>query len=218
MRDRMVGGGLMALALVALIGCSSSTGSAAPSAAAESAAPSVAAPSEAAPSEAAPSEAAPSEAAASGLIPSFVLPSSDKELEALIPSTLCGSAATKLSLKGQEIFANNEDQTLTSVLQSLGKSVDDVSAAAGFNVSATNPCGVFIIRIKGASEDQLRTVFQQLADQEGTKFQQTSLGGKTVYKSTTEDKPQYVWIKGDGLISVSADSEADAATLIGQLP
>jgi hypothetical protein len=217
MRDRVVGGGLMALALVALIGCSSSGGSAAPSAAAESAAASMEAPS-AAPSEAAASEAAPSEAAASGLIPSFVLPSSDKELEALIPGTLCGSAATKLSLKGEEIFTNSEDPTLTAVLQSLGKSVSDVSAAAGFNVSATNPCGVFIIRIKGASEDQLRTVFQQLADQEGTKFEQTSLGGKTVYKSTTEDKPEYVWIKGDGLISVNADSEADAATLIGQLP
>jgi hypothetical protein len=218
MRDRMVGGGLMTLALVALIGCNGSSGasSAPASSAPESAAASVAAPSEAAPSEAAPSEAAPSQAAASGL-PSFTLPSSDKELEALIPATACGAPVTKLSMKGSEIFANSEDNTIQAVLQGLGKSVDDVSAAAGFNLSDAG-CGVFIFRIKGASEDQLRSVFQKMADDEGTKFEQTSIGGKTVYKSTEEDKPQYVWIKGDGLISVAADTEAHAAELISQLP
>ena len=58
MRDRMIGGGLMAVALVAVIGCSGTAGgSTAPSAGSSAAAPSTAA-TAAAPSDAAPSEAA----------------------------------------------------------------------------------------------------------------------------------------------------------------
>jgi len=219
MRDRLVSGGLIALAVVALIGCSSSAASSAPaSAAPESAAPSAAAPSAAAPSEAAASQAAPSEAAASQLVPGFSLPSSAKDLEALIPDKVCGATVTKLSMKGSEVFSQGADTTVTAVLQSLGKTVDDVSAAAGFVMSGDSGCGVFIFRIKGASEGQLTDVFQKLADSEGTKFEQVSLGGRTVYKTTTEDKPSYVWIKGDGLFSVSADTADNAASIISQMP
>lgn len=222
MRDRTIGGGLMTLALVALIGCSSSGSSSAP---ASSAPESAAAPSAAAPSEAAPSEAAASEAAASeGAIPSFLLPSDAKELEALIPDTVCGVKVTKTSMKGADALGNNDDPTFSNVLQQLGKSPSDVSLAAGFVVSGDQPCGVFIFRIQGADEGKLRDIFKQLADKEQTKYSDVSIGGKTVAKvepGTGTDSLApflYAWVKGDGFIEVAADTEAHAAEIISQLP
>jgi hypothetical protein len=222
MRDRMVGGGLMALALVALIGCSSTTGgsSAPASSAPESAAASAAAPSAAAPSEAAASQAAASE----GAFPSFLLPSDAKELEALIPDTICGAKVTKTSMKGADIFSNGDDPTISAVLSSLGKTPADVSAAAAFVLSGDSPCGVFIFRIQGADEGKLRDIFKQLADKEGTKYSDASIGGKSVEKVEPDpgesglSKFQYAYVKGDGLISVAADTEAHAADIISQLP
>ncbi len=226
MRDRMIGGGLMTLALVALIGCSSSGSSSAPaSSAPESAsAPSAAAPSEAAPSAAAPSAAAPSEAAASEAIPSFLLPSDAKDLEALIPDKVCGVKVTKTSMKGADALGDSSDPTFGNVLQQLGKSPSDVSLAAGFVVSGDSPCGVFIFRIQGADEGKLRDIFKQLADKEQTKYSDVSIGGKTVSKiepgtGTASLSPfQYAWVKGDGFIEVAADTEAHAAEIISQLP
>lgn len=220
MRDRMVGGGLMTLALVALIGCSSSGSSSAPA----SSAPESAAASAAAPSEAAPSEAAASEAVASLAIPSFLLPSDAKELEALIPDKICGATVTKTSLKGAEALGSSDDPTFTNILQQLGKSPSDVSLAGGFVVSGDTPCGVFIFRIQGADEGKLRDLFKQMAAQDQTKYSDVSIGGKTVAKiepgtgSTNLSDFQYAWVKGDGFIEVVADTEAHAAEIISQLP
>ena len=60
------------------------------------------------PSSAPPSEAAASEPAASQPIPGYTFPSEAKDLEAVIPDTICGAKAQKLSLKGKDVFnANN---------------------------------------------------------------------------------------------------------------
>lgn len=223
MRHRIAGPALIGIAAIALAACSSTTGGSAAASASTAPAASAEAPSAAA-SEAAPSaaaseaaSAAPSEAVASLAIPSFLLPSNAKELEALIPNTVCGAKVTKLSMKGSEVFTSGEDPTITAVLQSLGKTANEVSAAAGFDVSGGSQCGVFIFRIQGADEGKLRDIFKQLADKEGTKYTEVSLGGKTVAKMDSGDF-QYVWVKGDGIISVTADSEAHAAEIIQQLP
>jgi hypothetical protein len=214
MRDRMLGGGLVALALVALIGCSSSGGSSAPGSSAPSAAPSVAAASEAAASLAAPSEAAPSAVAASGALPSFLLPSDDKELEALIPDKICGVKVTKLSVKGDKALGADPGQML-AVLNGLGKTTADVGMAMG--LAGTSKCAVFILRIAGVDESRLRDLMKQYAQANAMTWEEKSLGGKTVAR-TDPNKFQYAYVKGDGVISVGADSEAHAAEIISQLP
>jgi hypothetical protein len=215
MRDRIMGGGLLALAMVALIGCSSSTGgSTAPSSApaASAAAPSTAA-SAAAPSEAAPSEAAPSQAAASEAIPSFAFPSDDKALEAVIPDKICGATVQKLSLKGKD--ATGENEIWPGILQALGKSISDVSAAAAFS---TKPgCSVTIIKINGADEGKLRELLQAEAAKAGITYTKVSVGGKDVFTSDPA-KFGYSWIKGDGAIIITADTAAHAAELVAALP
>ncbi len=203
MRDRMVGGGLMALALVALIGCSSSAGSAAPSAAPESVAPTSGAPSEAAPSEAAASEAAPS-----GAAPSLALPS--------LPSTLCGSPATKASISGEQFLTATPDATVTSLLQELGKTPADVSVA--FAIAPTTDCSAGIFRIKGADPAKLKSVFLAAAAKEGDTYEEKSIGGKTVLVDPNASGLQYAYFKDDGLIFAGAKTEADAASVIQQLP
>ena len=132
----------MAVALVALIGCSGTAGGSTAPSSGSAAAPSTAA-TAAEPSAAAPSEAAPS-AAASEPVTAFAFPSDDKELEAVIPDKICGATAQKLSLKGKE--ATGDDELWSRILQALGKSLSDVSAAAAFT---TKPgCSVTIIKTR----------------------------------------------------------------------
>jgi hypothetical protein len=220
MRFRIAGPALAAIAALAFIGCSSTTGgSAAPAASgvAPTTAASEAAPSEAAPSEAAPSEAAPSEAAASEVIPNFAFPSTDKELEALIPDTLCGQKVQKLSMSGDQVFSDSADPGLVAALHALGKTTKDVSAAAGFPLEANPHCGVIIIRIKGADEGKLKQIFKDQAAKEGTTYTEVSIGGKTVATSDPSSF-DYTYVKGDGVVVVTADSEKNAAEVISAMP
>jgi len=86
---RIIGALATGAVLVTMWGCGGSAASSPSTAAAQ---PSAAA-SQAAPSAAESSAAGPSSAAASFVLPSFVLPSGAKDLEALLPATLCGETA-----------------------------------------------------------------------------------------------------------------------------
>ena len=226
MRSRIAGPALLAIALIALVGCSgTSGGSAAPSASgaastsAEASAGNAPATPSAAASSAPPSEAAASEPAASQLIPGYTFPSEAKDLEAVIPDTICGAKAQKLSLKGKDVFnANNPDAgAIESVLNSIGKSTSDVSAAAGIPLAANSDCSVIIIRINGADEGQLRTLMLAEAAKEKQTFTETTVGGKTVYQGDV-GKFDYTYIKGDGVIILTTGTKKEAEDLIAQLP
>jgi hypothetical protein len=224
MRSRIAGPALLTIALIALVGCSGATGgSAAPSAsAATSAGPSSgnapATPSAAA-SSAAPSQAAASEPAASEPVPGYTFPSEAKDLEAVIPDTICGAKAQKLSMKGKDVFNPDNEAAagIEAALNAIGKTTDDVSAAAGFSITADTGCSVTIIRIDGADEGQLRDLLKAEAVKEKQTFTETTLGGKTVY---TDDPTKfgYTYIKGDGVIIFTAGTKQQAEELIAQLP
>jgi hypothetical protein len=204
---------VLSLCVAALIAAACSSPSAAPASAPAAASSE---PTNAAPSVEA-SSAAPSEAAASASIPvpQFSFPSDDKGLEALIPDSLCGAKVQKLSMKGQTAIGTAAEWP--GILAALGKTVDDVSAAAGFPPQGEKDCSVIIIRIKGADEGKLKDLFQQEATKEGKTLTQVSLGGKDVYKTET-DKFEYAYVKGDGVIFFGADSEANAASIASALP
>ena len=221
MRSRIAGPALLAITLIALVGCSGTSGGSATAAtsAAASAGSAASTPSAAAESSAPPSEAAASEPAASVPIPGFTFPSEAKDLEAVIPDTICGAKVQKLSLKGKDVFnPNNEGAAeIEAVLNSIGKTTDDVSAAAGFGLASDSGCSVTIIRIAGANEGQLRDVMKAEAVKEKQTFTETTIGGKTVYQGDT-GKFDYTYIKGDGVIILTAGTQKDAEDLIAQLP
>ncbi len=101
------------------------------------------------------------------------------------------------------------------ILQALGKSFSDVSAAAAFS---TKPgCSVTIIKINGADEGKLRELLQSEAAKAGITYTKVSVAGKDVYTSNPA-KFGYSWIKGDGAIIITADSAKDAEELVSALP
>ena len=103
---------LMQAAIVlvfALAGCS---GGASPSPSSSEAA---ALPSAAAPSVAAPSATESSVAAASEPVPGFSLPSEVKDLEALLPSTMCGKTSTKASVTGAAFAQSGQSAMLDAL-------------------------------------------------------------------------------------------------------
>lgn len=210
MRQRIAIWSLAGLAAVALVGCSSGTSqSAAPAASAPSVEPSVA-----------PSSAPRSEAAASTepslALPSFVLPSTDKELEALIPNSLCGQNVTKASFSGAT-FSATADPEFRQLLSALGKSPSDVSMAVGFTTSSGG-CSAGIFRVKGADANQFKQVFIAAATKNGDYYTESSIGGKSVLADPKSDNIQYGYFKGDALFFASADTPAHAAEVIAALP
>jgi hypothetical protein len=211
---RRLAAGAMLVALMA--GCG---GAASPSASTGSAAPSVAAPSVAASTEAstAPSEAAPSEAAPS-TAPSIALPSlpsEAKDLEAVLPSSLCGTTATKVSLSGAS-FAANADPDFKAVLSALGKSPSDVAFAIA--IAGDSGCGAGIFRVQGVDSGALQAAFNAQVQKSGDTFTDKNVGGKDVKIQATSGVSNYLYFKGDALIFASAKTEADAASILQQLP
>lgn len=203
----------LTLALGALIGLLAACGTAATngSPAAAGSSPT------AATSATAPSETADTSTEPSFVLPSLNLPSGAKELEALLPSELCGSTAIKFSMSGDQ-FGADADQEFKDTLQTLGKSPSDVSfAAAG---STDGKCGAGIFRINGVDQNRLQEVFLDASKSEGGSFAPASVGGKNVFVVTTtgETAKQWVYFKGDAVLFVTADDEANAASLLQAMP
>jgi hypothetical protein len=225
MARRSTGVALIAGALVfVLYGCGAaatpvpSTGAAASigaaSAAAESAPASVAEASAAAGSEAAPSEGGPSLALPSFAIPS--LPSEAKDLEALLPSTICGAASTKTSISGASL-GQAVDKTFLDTLTALGKSVNDVSFALA--ISTSTSCGAGIFRIAGVDPGALQSTMIAQEQKSGEAFSQGNVGGKAVFISSGSGTgKQYVYFHGDAVIFAQAPDDTQAASILQQLP
>ena len=217
MQSRIIGPMLAAAAIVVLAACGGNVAASLAPGIASNVLSSAAPPSEA-PSTAA--SVAPSEATASqpGIaIPSFAFPSSDKELEALIPDKICGQTTIKLSFSGATFVASG-DAELKAMLDALGKTPADVSMAVGAAPAAVK-CAAGIFRVKGADPSRLQQVFQAEAAKSGDTYTVKSIGGKDVYVATGGSSDlQYAYIAGDALIFVSADTEAQAAEIIAALP
>jgi hypothetical protein len=186
--------------------------------------PSTAAPSAAAASAAQPSAAEPSpaessaggpSAAASAPVPGFSLPSEAKDLEALLPDTICGLTATKASLSGASFEANAQPE-FKAALQALGKSPSDVSFAFEFSTSG---CGAGIFRIAGVDTAQLQQVFIAEQQKSGTTYTQGSVGGRNVFIADRGSSgKQYLYFSGDAVLFATAKDDATAASILQALP
>jgi hypothetical protein len=176
------------------------------------------APSQAAQSVAPPSAAA-SVAASSGgapsfAIPSFVLPSEAKDLEALLPNTLCGATATKASMTGTSFMATADD-SFKATLAALGKQPSDVAFAFAFTTAG---CGAGIFRINGVDQGALKQGLLAEEQKSGNTYTQATVGGKSVYVSAQGSGKQYVYFAGDAVIFAQAKDDATAAGILQQLP
>lgn len=225
MARRSVPAALISGALVVLWGCGAAATPIPSAGAAASAAASQAAASAAAPSTEASAAAPSTEASGAGsslalpslALPSFQLPSDAKDLEALLPSTLCGAAATKTSVAGANL-GQAVDQTFLSTLQALGKSLNDVAFALA--LSPTTSCGAGIFRIQGVDPSALQTTMIAQEQKSGDSFTQGNVGGKAVFISDAGSGggKQYVYFHGDAVIFAQAPDETKAASILQALP
>ena len=200
-------------ALIGLLaGCGSTASQAPASASAAAVVPSAV--ESTTPSVAAPSEAV-SSVAPSVVLPSFELPSEAKDLEALLPSTICGATATKASQSGSS-FAANADQDFLKVLQTLGKSPSDVAFAIAIGGSSGCAAGVF--RIQGVDTSALQAAFASAAQSSGDTFTDKSVGGKDVKVQTSGGTSNYLYFKGDAMLFATAPSDDKAASVLQQMP
>src|SRR5918992_5229899 len=90
--------------------------------------------------------------ATEGAIPSFELPSSDAELEALLPGTIGNIEIQTFSMRGNEFMTSGEDnQEFIDFLERMGAQPEDVSVAGGFGFDAEDPTGggaaIFAFRV-----------------------------------------------------------------------
>jgi hypothetical protein len=205
---------------IALWGCGAAA-TPIPSAAAPSVAASEATTSTA-PSEAVASTEPSVESSGSGAsfaIPSFAipsLPSEAKDLEALLPDTLCGTKTTKLSMNGAS-FLSGAGNEFSGALSALGKSPSDVSVAVA---GAAADCSAIVFRIAGVDQNALQSAILSTVQQAtGTTATQTSLGGKSVYLVTDANGTKsYVYFKNDTIFIAETKTEADATTFMQGLP
>jgi hypothetical protein len=167
----------------------------------------------------------PTAAGASGLaLPS--LPSSAKDLEALIPAEVGGITLQKLSMQGDEfVSSGGATEETQQFLEGLGVDTDDVAVAAGFG-SATgsgDALVVFIFRAEGAGTDRLLTVFKKALDsdrEEPLEWEAATVGGKHVERATDAEQQGrvYLYANGDLLFYLAATQEDDAAEALEALP
>jgi hypothetical protein len=152
----------------------------------------------------------------------FELPHNAAELEALLPDKIGTATLTKLSWSGQDfVNANTGSPELKTWLQSLGKSLSDVSAAAAFDI--TGGTSIFAFRVNGVDHTTLFTAFQQAAIKSGetpTPYTNQTVGGKqvAVAPANSAEETNYVYGVADLIFIVSAKDPATAAEALSKLP
>lgn len=223
--------GVLAIVVTA---CGNSTATPAPTqAGASSAGQTSAAPTpvaSAAPSTAAPSPVASAPpatpAGSSGAAPTaFVIPSftSDKELEATLPDTYKSLPLRKFSFTGKGLMSNasQDNADLAALLQTLGKSAEDLSYAIAADSTDTLGVSFGAYRIKGADASAWMPTLWDLAQKQtpGTVISDVNLGGKSVKRVVEPDSEDiaYAWPKGDILFLVITTSDELAADAIASM-
>jgi hypothetical protein len=147
---------------------------------------------------------------------SFQLPSTAKDLEALLPDEYGGTKLMKFSMSGAEAAGQSEETA--QVLASVGKSLADLSIAGASSQSGDV---VFLaVRVAGADEGAMKRVFVASAQQAGENLQQISLGGRDIFKNASTDGQggSYFYVRGDTAFGVTAPDDATAAKAIALLP
>jgi hypothetical protein len=140
------------------------------------------------------------------------LPHDAKDLEALLPDTMCGEAVHKVSISG----ASSESAippNWKAAVSAFGKAPSDLAWASAFS---TNGCGAGILRIFGVDKATFQQAFLTDEQRNGT---QATLGGKKVFVlNRGSTAKQYLYFVDDMSIFAIAKDDASAATILQALP
>jgi len=165
-----------------------------------------------------------------GLILAFALPisasgqarHSDKELEALLPTTLGGVSLTVQSQSGTELSTSSAP--FDAFLKSLGRTRADFTLASAYAEGGLE-AQVGAWRVKGADPALLLPGFETAVQASSTiplTKADDSLGGRAVRRigdpGQLTQGPLYVVVRGDTLLFVQTPDRALAEEAMGKLP
>jgi hypothetical protein len=160
----------------------------------------------------------PTAAASVVALPSITLPSNAKELEALLPSTLGGKTLTKFSMKGSDfVTQTTSNPELVAWLNSVGKSLNDVSAAYAFDMTGGSS-GIFAFRVAGVDHTTLLSTLQTAMASQMPTWTTETVGGKSVQTGTDSGNTEYIYATQDLVFIVFTNDPAAAAEALSHLP
>lgn len=161
-------------------------------------------------------------------LPSFELPSSDAELEALLPDTIGGVEIQKFSMRGGEFMTSGDDnQEFVDFLNRMNAQPDDVSVAFGFGFSADfeDTAAIFAFRVAGAPTSELVDELQASLEEDSTEtldWAPANVGGKSVLRAQADSEEfqgfVYLYGVGDIVFFLNTSDEDAAAEVLSSLP
>lgn len=148
---------------------------------------------------------------------------SDPELEALLPTTLGGTALTIESQSGTEL--STQSAAFDSFLKGLGKTRADFSLASAYSAGGGLKAEVGAWRVRGADASLLLPGFKtavQASSATPLSQAQETIAGRSVTRigdpGQLAQGPLYVIVRGDTLLFVQTTQPALAEEAIGKLP
>ena len=137
------------------------------------------------------------------------------DLEAVLPSQLCGGPVEKHSYAGAAgAGADASANPMIAAFGALGASGDVSIAVEESTTTDTCPVNVFAYRVKGLNSQMFTTVLAAMAAG-GSKV---SLGGKDVTKIAESGTSTFIYVKDDTLFGVSEATDDQAGQALSQLP
>ena len=122
-------------------------------------------------------------------------------------------------MKGSDFVSQtNSSPELTTWLNSLGKSLNDVSAAYAFDVSGTSTSGVFAFRVNGVDHTTLLSTLQSSMQSQMPSWTTATVGGKTVQTGSDSTSTEYIYGTADLIFIVFTSDPKIAAEALQDLP
>ncbi|HEX7472601.1 MAG TPA: hypothetical protein VF323_05935, partial [Candidatus Limnocylindrales bacterium] len=135
------------------------------------------------------------------------------ELEAALPSTLCGQPSKKASAAGTGTLNSSAPPNPFAAFAAGG-----VSGGFAYAEPASSDCKTSAVAFS-VSGGMSTTIMQMMAlGAAGSGGGTVSLGGKTVTKIADTPTSTYFYAKGDALFAVEAATDDDAAAALSQMP
>jgi hypothetical protein len=148
-----------------------------------------------------------------GGLPSGIGLNQAPDLEAALPSQLCGGSVVKQSYAGSTGAAASANPLL-GAFGALGAGGDVAIAVAASTTPDTCPVSVFAYRVKGANSQMFTTILAAMAAGGSS----VSLGGKTVTKIPGDTTSTFIYVKDDTLFGVSDGTDDQAGQALQALP
>lgn len=157
----------------------------------------------------------------------------DQPLADAFPDEIGGEPLPVQSASGPSVltfFGTTPESEISAFLATMGKGIDDLSAAYAFNLIA-NPTnamdikgiGILAVRVKGVPATDLLPRVSQLVitDKPGAVVGQTNMSGKTVttigLPDADPDDIEYLYAYGDAVFEIGGSAEL-VAEVLSKLP